>query len=69
LEKLYFYMYNLWNRQDNIEEVFAKSMILREYFRLLYRMWKIKNKNVYLDLWDRWVEVLKICKWLRMKNG
>jgi hypothetical protein len=61
-EEVYFYMYNLWNREIIIKNIFNKIMILREFTRFLYKLWKIKNDNVYLDLWDKWVEVLKICK-------
>ena len=61
-EQVYSYMYNLWDRGLLIKEIFNKVLILREFTRFLYKLWKIKNDNIYLDLWDRWIEVLKICK-------
>jgi len=67
-EIIYEYMYNLWDRIILIEEIFKKIMILREFTRFLYKMWKIKNDNLYLNLWDDWIEVLKICKWIMNKN-
>lgn len=67
-ENTYEYMYNLWDRKILIKEIFNKIMILREFTRFLYKMWKIKNDNIYLDLWDSWIEILKICKWIMNKN-
>jgi len=67
-EQVYNYMYNIWDRKNLIESIFNKSIILREFFRLLYKIWKIKNDNIYLNLWDKWIEVLKICKWIKEKN-
>jgi len=66
-EDIYKYMYNLSNRSLLIENIFSKSIILREYFRFLYKMWIIKNDNIFIDLWDRWIEILKICKGIRNK--
>lgn len=66
-EDVYSYMYNLGDRKEELQNIFKNSMLLREYFRLLYKIWKIKNENVYLDIWDRWIEVLKICKWIKSK--
>lgn len=67
-ELIYEYMYDLWDRKILIKEVFKKVMILREFTRFLYKMWKLKNDNVYLDLWNFWVEILKICKWIMNKK-
>ena len=67
-ELIYEYMYNLWDRKILIKEVFKKVMILREFTRFLYKMWKIKNDNIYLNLWDIWVEILKICKGIMNKK-
>jgi len=67
-ELVYEYMYNLWERKSLINSIFKKVMILREYTRFLYKMWKINNENIYLDLWDSWVEVLKICKGIMNKK-
>lgn len=67
-EDIYKYMFNLWDRSILIENIFSASIILREYFRFLYKIWIIKNDNIFIDLWDRWVEILKICKWIKNKN-
>lgn len=67
-ENVYKYMYNIWNRKELIEKIFSNCMVLREFFRFLYKIWKIKNDNVYLDLWDKWVEILKICKSIKEKS-
>lgn len=64
---VYSYMYNLWDRKILIGEIFKKSLILREYGRFLYKLWKIKNDTVFLDIWDKWTEVLKICKGIQNK--
>lgn len=61
-EYVYKYMYNLWERKILIEHIFWMVIVLREYTRFLYNFWKITNDTVYLDLWQRRVEVLKICK-------
>jgi len=66
-EQVYVYMYNLWERIVVIQKIFDKVLILREFNRLLYKMWKIKNDNIYLDLWEKWIEILKICKWIMKK--
>lgn len=63
-EQVYIFMYNLWDRKIIIKDIFNRVMVLREFTRFLYKLWKIKNDNVYLDLWDKWIEVLKICKWI-----
>lgn len=67
-EQVYIYMYNLWDRKIIIKNIFNITMILREFTRFLYKLWKIKNDNVYLDLWDKWIEILKICKGIMKKN-
>lgn len=67
LEYVYKYMYNLEDRKVIIEKIFSVSIILREYFRFFYKIWVIKNDNVFIDLWDRWLEILKICKGIRNK--
>lgn len=67
-EDVYKYMYNLWDRSILIENIFSKTLILREFFRLLYKIWIIKNDNVFIDLGERWLEILKICKWIKNKN-
>jgi len=67
LQFVYEFMYNLENRKLLIKQIFNKVMILREFTRFLYKIWKIRNDNVYLDLWDRWIEILKICKWIMSK--
>ena len=62
LEDIYKYMYNIWSRKDSMQNVFDKVLVIREFSRLLYTMW-IKNSDlVFLDLWERWLEVLKISK-------
>lgn len=66
-EYIYKYMYNLEDRKMAIEKIFSSSIILREYSRFFYKIWIIKNDNVYMDLWDKWIEILKICKWIKSK--
>ena len=68
LELIYEYMYDLWDRKILIKDIFKKVMILREFTRFLYKMWKIKNDNVYLELWDKWIEILKICRGIMNKK-
>lgn len=67
-EEIYIYMYDLDDRKIIIKNIFNKVLILREFHRFLYKISIIKNDNVYLDIWDRFVEVLKICKWIKSKN-
>jgi len=67
-ELIYEYMYNLWDRKILIKEIFKKVMILREFTRFLYKMWKIKNDNIFLNLGDDWIEILKICKGIMNKK-
>lgn len=67
-EEVYKYMYHLWDRKAIIKDIFNKTLILREYTKFLHKQWKIKNDNIYLDLWDRWLEVLKICKGIISKG-
>lgn len=64
LEKVYMYMYNLWDRKDLIKSIFSNIMVIREFCRFLYKDQKITNANVFLDLWNRFTEVLKISKWI-----
>jgi hypothetical protein len=64
LEKIYKYMYNLSDRRDLIKSIFWEVMIIREFCRFLYKDQKITSSNVYLDLWDKFTEILKISKWI-----
>ena len=68
LEFIYKYKYNLWDRKEIIEKIFSNSIILREFFRLLYNLRIILNDNIYIDIWDRFLEILKICKSIKQKN-
>lgn len=68
LELVYRYKYNLWDRSSLIELIFSNSIILREYCRMLYNLSIINNDNIYLDIWEKWVEILKICKWIKNRN-
>ncbi len=68
LELIYKYKYDLDDRKILIQKIFSYSLILREFCRMLYNNSIIKNDNVYLDLWDRWIEVLKICKSIKNKS-
>jgi len=67
-EYIYKYMYNLEDRKNLVKIIFWKIMVLREFVRFLYKLWKIKNDNIFLDLWNRFLEVLKICKWIIVKS-
>ncbi len=69
LEKVYEYMYNLSERKILIKFIFWQIMIVREFCRFLYKDQKITNINVYLDLWEKFTEVLKICKWIINTHG
>lgn len=68
LELVYRYKYNLWDRSSLIELIFSNSIILREYCRMLYNLSIINNDNIYLDIWEKWVEILKICKWIKNRG-
>lgn len=68
LELVYRYKYNLWDRSSLIELIFSNSIILREYCRMLYNLSIINNDNIYLDIWEKWVEILKICKWIKNRS-
>lgn len=68
LEHVYMYMYNLWERQVHIEEIYSKVLVAREFTRFLYKSSKIMKDWFYLDIWERWIEVLKIVKTLRNKH-
>lgn len=61
-EEVYKYMFDLTDRKIVIQDIFNKTLILREFTRFLYKQWKIQNDNIYLDLWDKWLEVIKISK-------
>lgn len=67
LEHVYMYMYNLWERQIHIEEIYSKVLVAREFTRFLYKSSKIMKDGFYLDVGERWIEVLKIVKTLRNK--
>ncbi len=62
LEDIYKYMYNIWNRKEVMENVFNKVLVIREFSRLLYTMWIKNSESSFLDLWERWLEILKIAK-------
>lgn len=67
LQDVYKYMYNVWDRTNLIKNIFDDILILREFTRFLYFIGKIKNDNAFLDMWERWIEVMKICKWIKNK--
>lgn len=75
IERLFFdtfeivfkYKYNLWERNIFITEIFNNTLLLKEFFRMFYNIWKIKWDIFYLDIWERFVEILKICKSVKNK--
>ena len=62
LEDIYKYMYNIWNRKEVMENVFNKVLVIREFLILLYTMWIKNSESSFLDLLERWLEILKIAK-------
>lgn len=62
LEDIYKYMYNIWSRKEVMENVFNKVLVIREFSRLLYTMWIKNSESSFLDLGERWLEILKISK-------
>lgn len=67
LENVYKYMYNLEDRKELIKNIQDKVFVLREFTRFLYKIGRIRNDNYYLDLGERWIEIMKICKGVRNK--
>ena len=67
LKQIYNYMYNIWNRKEIIKNIFSNVMIIREFTRFLYKIGKIQNDNIFMDLASRLVDILKICKWIENK--
>ena len=61
-DKVVLYKYNLEQRSELSNEIFTNTMLLREYIRFLNKIWKIKKEGVFLDMWWKIVEVLKILK-------
>lgn len=76
IERLFFdtfeivfkYKYNLWERNIFITEIFNNTLLLKEFFRMFYNTWKIKWDIFYLDIWEKFVEILKICKSIKNKG-
>jgi hypothetical protein len=69
MEDVYKFMYNLGDRWELMDRAFGKALILREYCRFLYSFGLKKRDVMFLDLWDNWVEVLKIMKTMKNKYG
>lgn len=67
-ELVFKYKYNLWERNIFITEIFNNTLLLKEFFRMFYNTWKIKWDIFYLDIWDKFIEILKICKSVKNKN-
>lgn len=67
-EVIFKYKYNLWDRNKFISNIFDNVLLLKEFFKMFYNMWKIKWDVFYLDIWDRFVEILKICKSIKNKG-
>jgi len=70
-ELIVLYKYNLEDRKELISKIFKDLMLMREYLRFLYKIWKIKKDWLFLDFGWRMVEMLKIVKWVKNKliNG
>ena len=66
-ELVFSYKYNLWDRNYLINNIFNNILLLKDFFKILYNIWKIKWDIFYLDIWDRFIEILKICKWIKNK--
>lgn len=66
-ELVFTYKYNLWDRNYLISNIFNNILLLKDFFKILYNIWKIKWDIFYLDIWDRFIEILKICKWIKNK--
>jgi len=67
-EIVFKYKYNLWERTIFITEIFNNTLLLKEFFRMFYNIWKIKWDIFFLDIWDKFIEILKICKSIKSKN-
>lgn len=68
LESVYSYKYNFTERKSLIVKIKNKAILVREFVRMLYNSRRISNDNVYIDLSDRWLEILKICKWIENRR-
>lgn len=67
-EIVFKYKYNLWDRNEFISNIFNNILLLKEFFKMLYNMWKIKWDIFYLNIWDKFIEILKICKSIKNKK-
>lgn len=65
LEKIYQYMYQKELRDELSQKFMGEILVLREFTRFLYMSGKLRNENVYFDLWERWIDICKIVKWLQ----
>jgi hypothetical protein len=65
LENIYCFMYNIWDRKTNIDKLFNTCLLNREFIRFLYKIGIIQKDTVYLDMQEKWLEILKICKWIK----
>lgn len=65
LEKVYQYMYQKELREQLSQKFMWEILVLREFTRFLNMTGKIRNENIYLDLWERWIEICKIVKGLQ----
>ena len=62
LETVYRYMYEKHKRPILAWELMSQTLVLREYTRFLSQSGRLKSDAVYLYLWERFTEILKIIK-------
>lgn len=67
LEKIYKYKYNLFDRKLLIISIFDNIIILKEFFRLSLIISNKSNDWFYLEIQERFIELLKICKTIKLK--
>lgn len=67
LEEIYKYKYNLSDRKILINSIFNNIMILKDFFRLILIISYKNNDWFYIDIQNRFVEILQICKTIKNK--
>lgn len=50
LEDVYMYMYNLGDRQNYIENIYKRTLVMREFTRFLYKGTHLMKDIFYLDI-------------------
>ena len=65
LKEKYKYKYNLFDRKTLIISIFNNIMILKDFLRLILIISHKNNDWFYLDIQNRFIEILQICKTIK----